>query len=109
MLQKTLKFFSPRTIIEIILFALSIILGIYFQWEIINFIFFLIFLRLIIHPIPSRFPAGIAIAFLVLTALLLVFKMSEWAEKAAILTYYAMILIVAMAVAEKDDGEETQD
>lgn len=103
MFSKTLKFFSPKTIIEIALFAVSVSMGIYFQWEILNLIFFLVFLRLIIHPIPSRFPAGVAIAFLVVTALLLVFKMNDLAEKTAILAYYSMILIVVMAISEKNE------
>lgn len=102
--QKILNFFSPKIIIEIILFALSIGMGLYFQWEIANLIFFLILLRLIIHPVSSRFPAGAAIAFLAITALLLVFKEKDWAENTAIWAYYSMILIVIMAMMENDNN-----
>lgn len=105
--KKILKSFSPKIIIEIIFFALSIGMGIYFQWEIANLIFFLILLRLIIHPISSRIPAGAAIALLVTTAILLVFKRDAWAENTAIWAYYSMILIVIMAVIEmkSEDNE----
>ncbi|MFA6973566.1 MAG: hypothetical protein WC238_02375 [Parcubacteria group bacterium] len=102
MFKKIKKFPSPRNVVEIIFLALAVAMAAYFQWELMNLAFFLVFLHLLIHPIPSRFPAGAAIAFLVLTALLLVFGMKDWAEKMAVLAYYSMILIVVMALYEKD-------
>lgn len=100
MFQKILKFLSPKIIVEIILLALSVWMGIYFQWEAANLVFFVLFVILIIHPISSRIPAVFAIALLVATALLLVFKKEDWAEISAIWAYYAMTLIVAMAMYE---------
>ena len=98
--NKILKFFSVKITIEIIFLVLSVAMGIYFQWEIMNLLFLLILLRLIIHPIPSRFPAGMAVTFLVFTAILLVFKRDNWAENTAIFAYYFLILTVSMGIFE---------
>lgn len=103
--SKIQRFFTPKNVIEMILLALSVGMGIFFQWEIANLIFFLLLLRLLIHPIPSRLPAGAAIAFLAVTAGLLVFKQRDWAENTAIWAYYSMILIVVMALMERESDE----
>ena len=103
MLSKIQKFFTLKNAIELVFFALAVAMAFYFKWEMMNLAFFLVFLHLLIHPIPSRWPAGAAIAFLVLTALLLVFDQEDLAEKSAILAYYSMILIVVMAIGEKEE------
>lgn len=103
--QKFKAFFQPQIIVEIVFLALSVGMGVYFQWEMGNLIFFLILLHFIIHPISSRFPAGAAVALLVLTALLLVFKKLDLAETSAIWAYYSMILIVVMAMGEINKEE----
>ncbi len=100
MFKKILKCFSPKIIIEIILLALSVWMGMYFQWDIFNLGFFLLFVVLILHPLSSRYPAGAAIALLVATAALLVVKKNDWAENMVTWAYYSMILILMMAISE---------
>ncbi len=81
-------------------------MGFYFQWEIANFIFFILFVFLILHPISSRFTAGGAIAFLLATAVLLVSKQNNLAETSAIWAYYLMIFTAMLSFGELQKEEE---
>ena len=98
------KFFASfnhkRILFESPLFVAALLLGWYFDWELDNLVFFLLFLGIILHPVSSRKTAGLALAFLVATALLTVGKKEEWAEKAAIWAYYALIFTLAMSWGE---------
>lgn len=114
MFKKILKKIYLKKILETsILLLFSLGMGIYFQWEISNLIFFLLFIALLIHPISSRFPAFGAIVALVATAILLVLKKEDLAETVAIWAYYFMIFTATMAFyelpAKADDGIITED
>jgi len=98
MFQKILNSLSPKIIITIIILFFLIWIGIYFQWKIVNFIFFLIFVLLIVYPVSSRIPVGAAIVLLVTTVLLMIFKKNDWAETAATWAYYDIIFILAMII-----------
>lgn len=96
-----------KKILELLIFAITLAMGFYFQWEIANFIFFVLFIFLILHPISSRFAAGGTIVFLLATAILLVFKQADWAETTAIWAYYLMIFTAMLAFGElRKEGEE---
>jgi hypothetical protein len=76
---------------EAIVLLGAIVLGRYFEWEIANLLFFLFFLALFFHSVPSRFLAFGASLLLVATAILAVLKKGSWAETSAIWAYYLMI------------------
>lgn len=89
------------------LLLLSLGMGIYFQWEIANLIFFLLFVILILHPVASRFAAFGAIGFLVVTAILLVAKQSDWADTSAIWAYYLMIFTAMLSFSELQEPTDS--
>ncbi|HAI73865.1 MAG TPA: hypothetical protein DCS28_01295 [Candidatus Moranbacteria bacterium] len=95
-----------KKILEILIFAITLAMGFYFQWEIANFVFFILFIFLILHPIPSRFAAGSAIIFLLATAFLTVFKQNDLAETVAIWAYYLMIFTAMLSFGELRKEEE---
>ena len=97
-----------RICLEIILLLLSLGMGFYFQWEVANLVFFLLFVILILHPVSSRFPASGAIMFLVSTAGLLAFKQNDMAETAAIWAYYMMIFTLFMSISELNESESKE-
>jgi hypothetical protein len=89
-----------KTLGTFVLLLFSLGMGIYFHWEIPNLVFFMLFVILLISPIPSRFPALGAIIALIATAILLVLKKEDLAETSAIWAYYLMIFTAAMAFYE---------
>lgn len=95
-----------KKILEVLIFIITLLMGLYFQWEIANFIFFILFIFLILHPIPSRFTAGGAITFLLATSVLLVFKQADWAETSAIWAYYLMIFTAMLSFNELQEKKE---
>jgi hypothetical protein len=106
MFKKLPKKISLRICLEVVLILFSLGMGIYFQWEIANLIFFLGFVISILHPIPSRFSAIGAIVLLVATAILLVAKQSDWAETSAIWAYYLMIFTAMLSFSELHKGSD---
>jgi len=106
MLKKLIKKISLKFFMEAVLILFSIAMGVYFQWEIPNLGFFVVFVILLLHPIPSRFPAIGAIISLVATAILLVLKKDNLAETSAIWTYYMMIFTATMAFCELPADED---
>lgn len=93
--------------LEVFVLLAAFFLGWYFQWETANFVFFILFIILIIHPIASRFSAIGAIVFLVATAILLAIKQDSWAETSAIWAYYLMIFTAVLAFYELHDEKES--
>jgi TctA family transporter len=108
MRKESIKKSGLRIFLEIGLLLLSLGMASYFQWEIVNTVFFGLFLVLLLHPISSRFPAFGAIILLITTAILLAIKKEDWAETSAIWAYYLMIFTAVMAFfelhEEKDNG-----
>jgi hypothetical protein len=108
MLKKLLKKISFKICLEVGLLLLTVGMGIYFQWEIANLVFFALFIFLILHPLSSRLPALGAIILLVATAVLLVAKKEDLAETSAIWAYYFLIFTATMSFfelrGERDDA-----
>lgn len=94
--------------LEVVVLLGAIVLGRYFEWEIANLLFFLFFLALFFHSVPSRFLAFGASLLFVATAILLMFKKGSWAETSAIWAYCLMICTAFRAFLElheeKDDA-----
>jgi prolipoprotein diacylglyceryltransferase len=93
---------------EVVVLLGAIVLGRYFEWEIANLLFFLFFLALFFHPVPSRLLAFGASLLLIVAAILYIFKKGSWAETSAIWAYYLMISTAFRAFSElheeKDSG-----
>ena len=107
MLKKLIEKTRPKAYLEVVLILFSVGMGIYFQWEIANLIFFVLFVIILLHPISSRIPASGAIILLIATAGLLIAKQSDWAETSAIWAYYLMIFTAVLSFSElsgEDDG-----
>ncbi|MFA5961754.1 MAG: hypothetical protein WC848_03685 [Parcubacteria group bacterium] len=97
---------SLKIFLEAVLVLFTVGMAFYFQWEIANAIFFILFVLFLLHPISSRFPAGGAIILLVATAALLVAKKEDWAETSAIWAYYLMIFTATMAFFELHEEKD---
>ncbi len=100
--------FSRQQILEGILLLIGAILGIYFDWNIIEILIFLIFLWSIFRAIPSRYLAGVALCFLILVPIFLSLDRDERAEEFSIYAYYFFVMAVIRGVievrAEKDES-----
>jgi hypothetical protein len=93
------KIFKKRNV-DIFFVAIAVLMGAYFDWQIIEMIIFGIFIWIILNPVPSRLTAVPALAFLIATPFLLIFKKEILAEQAAIYAYYFLIMSVIMGIYE---------
>lgn len=113
MLKKLTRKTSLEIFFEIVLYLFSLWLGVYFQWEIANLIFFLLGIILILHRVKSRFSVLGAIFFFFVSAILFVLGKSNWAQTCAIWGYYLMIFTAILSFLElqeeKDDAIITQE
>lgn len=92
--------FVKRRIWDIGVLIAGIVMGIYFQWNIIEILIFLIFVWSILGPIVSRYLAWPAILFLILTAATLFFGKKELAEEFSIYAYYFLVMTVIRGIIE---------
>lgn len=95
-----LKKMTDRKALNIGLFLVAVGMGIYFQWGVMNTLIFVIFIGIILRPVPSRLLAVPALFFLTLTPFALIFKFDVLAENLAIYAYYFLILTVIMGIYE---------
>lgn len=109
MSENFLKSYSLKKIMEPMILLSAVALGWYFQWEIGNIVFFVLFLILVMHPISSRFTASGTIAMLLATVALLVSQKKDLAETTSIWTYYLMIFTAIMVLGEMSKGEKEKD
>ncbi len=94
-------------ILEVVVLFAAIAMARYFQWEIANAIFFVLFVLLLLHPISSRFAAFGVVFLLTLTAILFFTKQNSWADICSIWAYYLMFFTVMLSFSrlhEKKDG-----
>lgn len=85
---------------EIILILLSLGLGIYLGWKILEIAIFVIFVLIILRPLPSKFPAALALISLIAVPIFLVFGQENISEQMAIYAYYFLIMSVMMGIYE---------
>jgi|GEM_PF-2509362 len=107
MLKKLINKISLKICLEALLVLLSIGMAVYFQWEIVNALFFCLFILLLLHPISSRFVAFGAIILLIATAILLATKKDDLAEMSAIWAYYLMIFTAISSFFELHKKKES--
>ena len=88
------------------------LLGIYFDWNIIEILIFLVFLWSIFRTIPSRYLAGVALCFLILVPIFLSLDRDERAEEFSIYAYYFFVMAVIRGIieirSEKNDEKNTE-
>lgn len=82
------------------------VIGLYFDWNIMEILVFLIFIWAVLGSIPSRFFALPALFFLILTPVMLSLAREERAEEFAIYAYYFMVIAVVRAILEVRNEEK---
>lgn len=90
---------------ELFFLLAGLFIGIYFDWTSAQILIFLIFLWSFLGPIASRYLAVVALFFLCLTPVLLIFKRAERAEDFAIYAYYFLVMAVIRAIVESRNEE----
>ncbi len=86
----------------------GILLGVLFEWTMVEIAIFSIFIWSILGPISSRYLAWPALFFLAFTPVLQVVGRKEQAEEFAIYAYYFLVMIVIRGIIEIRQ-EETKD
>lgn len=103
-----IEVFIKQRIWDIGFLVAGIAMGIYFRWNVIEILIFLVFVWSILGPIVSRYLAWPAILFLILTATTLFFGKKELAEEFSIYAYYFLVMTVIRGIievrTEKDDS-----
>ncbi|QQS61217.1 MAG: hypothetical protein IPN70_05020 [Candidatus Moraniibacteriota bacterium] len=89
-----------------IFMILGVIMGAFFQWDLVEIFIFFIFLWSIMEKVPSRMLAIPALIFLCATPLLLVFEREDQAEAYAVYAYYFLVMAVIRAVSELREDEK---
>lgn len=92
-----------QTNINYFLIIISIILGIYLNWEIINVLVFAFVIWLILYPLPSQVLAKVALALIILLPIMLIIKRGAAIDKYAVLVYAFLILAAISQFYEKTE------
>lgn len=95
--------------LDIGLLGAGVLMGIFFDWNIVEIAIFLIFIWSIIGPIISRYLVWPALFFLAFTPILLSFGRKEQAEEYAIYAYYFMVMAVIRVIIEMRSENEKKD
>lgn len=95
-----------KSMLNYLILAIGLAMGIYFKWQILDIIVYLIFLRMILIPFPSKYPAFVTLIFLITTPILLIAKKNDWAEQVAVYAYYFMVMTVLMIIYESRKERE---
>ncbi len=90
--------------IDFLFLGASILLGVYFNWNVVEIAIFTVFIWSLIGPIPSRFLAVPALFFLVLTPVLLILEREDQAEEFSIYAYFFFIMAVIRGIIEIRQG-----
>lgn len=101
--------FMKKRKMDLVFLFLGTLIGIYFNWSIVEIVIFLTFLWSILGPISSRILVGPAVFFLCLTPILLTLDREKQAEEFAIYAYFFLVMSVIRAIIEirAEKEEET--
>lgn len=86
--------------VDLVVLFLGVLLGAFFQWNIVEIFIFVIFLWSIVGPLSSRVLAVPALFFLSATPLLLILDREDQAETFAVYAYYFLVMAVIRAIVE---------
>lgn len=89
------------------LFVLAgVVLGVFFEWNIVEIAIFGVFIWSILGPIPSRYLAWPVLFFLAFTPVLLLANRETQAEEFAVYAYYFLVMAVIRGVIEVRQEEK---
>ena len=86
--------------LNVLVYCLTIGMGIYFDWKVMEIIISLVFISIILRPVSSKLLAFPAILFLILTLILLFLKKDYQAEQMAVYAYYFLVMSAIMGIYE---------
>lgn len=92
--------------VDIGLLGAGVLMGVFFNWNIVEIAIFLVFLWSVLGPISSRYLVWPALFFLSFTPVLLTLGRKEQAEEYAIYAYYFLVMAVIRGIIEVRRGEE---
>lgn len=99
--------FSRKT--DFVFLLAAIILGVSFEWNIVEIAIFAVFIWSILGPIASRYLAWPALFFLAFTPVLLLFDRDVQAEEFAVYAYYFLVMAVVRGIIEvREEGGQKQ-
>ena len=98
--QFDIKEFVVRRKMDVGFLLAGIVFGTLLNWDVIEIIFFAVFIWSIVGPIASRYLALPALFFLAFTPILLVLDREARAEEFAIYAYYFMVMAVIRGIIE---------
>lgn len=108
---------SPETVftdlwhhrrVDAVILIAGVLLGAYFDWNIVEIFIFLVFLGSILGPIPSRLLAVPALFFLAATPILIWLAREEQAETFAVYAYYFLAMAVIRGIVELRNGRDEE-
>lgn len=91
---------SRRTWLKIFIIALILILAIFKEIAIFDFLVLVYALISVLFILDSRYAAGMALVFLAACPFLLILKKDLWAESSAIYAYYFLVITVITQIRE---------
>ena len=86
--------------LDIGLLGAGILMGVFFNWNIVEIAIFVVFIWSIVGPIVSRYLVWPPLFFLSFTPILLSLGRKEQAEEYAIYAYYFMVMAVIRGIIE---------
>jgi hypothetical protein len=101
--------FVPSHKLDIIFVALSLAMGVYFHWQVLEIAVFVLLIWVILNPMPSEYFAAFAMLLLILTPFFLIAEKEDIAEEIAIYAYYFLIFTVMMAAYEIRKSDNSVD
>ena len=99
-LETQLGSFIKKRKLDLLLLLLGTMLGVYFDWTIMEIAIFLIFIWSLVGPISSQILAGAALFFLIFVPFFRLLLRPERAEEFAIYAYFFLVMAVLQAVIE---------
>ena len=98
--QFDIREFAARRKVDVGLVVAGIIFGTLLDWDVIEIIFFAVFIWSIVGPIASRYLALPALFFLAFTPILLALDREARAEEFAVYAYYFLVMAVIRGIIE---------
>lgn len=98
--EESFYLFLSKFRVEIFLLIFAILVGLFFQWNIVEILLLVIFVAVLLFPTPSRYLAWPAFLFLMFVPVLMAFERKEQAEEFAIYAYYFLVMVVIRGIIE---------
>lgn len=103
--RKLLKKLVSKPVVDGVFVVIVFVMGFFLHWKIYEVAVFSLFIWIILNPVSSRVPAGLAIILLIFTPLFLIGGKNIIADQLAIYAYYFLIMAVMMGIYELWKGQ----